>query len=112
MLSRELPTPQIVLGALHVATCCWWLAMLNPVTKPGVIRTRRLGAAGVRSCTLFASTALNFLAVRYLQLAETMSITFMTPLLVVLLAAPILGEKIGVHRLAAIMVGFCRRARW
>ena len=31
---------------------------------------------------------------------------FMTPLLVALLAAPLLGEKIGVHRLAAIMVGF------
>lgn len=104
-LSHELPTPQIV-WARYMSNVLLVAAILNPVTSPGVIRTRRLGLQAVRSLTLFASTALNFIAVRHLQLAETMSITFVTPLLVVLLAAPILGEKIGVHRLAAVLVGF------
>ena len=71
------------------------LAVLNPWTKPGVTRTTKPMLQVVRSCLLFGSTLLNFLAVRYLQLAETTSITFMTPLIVALLAMPILGERIG-----------------
>ena len=54
--------------------------ILNPVTQPGVLRTRRLGFQLARSGVLFGSTLLNFVALRYLQLAETVSITFFTPL--------------------------------
>ena len=74
---------------------------------PGVLRTRRPWAAGgLRSLLLFISTALNFFALQYLQLAETISIMFATPLLVALLAGPMLGEWVGPRRLAAIGVGF------
>ena len=105
-LSRDLPTPQIV-WARYCANVLMVLAVLNPWTKPGVTRTSKPMLQVVRSCLLFGSTLLNFLAVRYLQLAETTSITFMTPLIVALLAMPILGERIGPRRLGAIMVGFC-----
>nr|WP_256515633.1 DMT family transporter [Alsobacter ponti] len=104
-LSRELPTPQIV-WARYFANVLLVLAVLNPWTRPGVARARKPMLQVVRSCLLLGSTALNFLAVRYLQLAETITITFMTPLLVALLALPILGERIGPRRLAAIVVGF------
>jgi drug/metabolite transporter (DMT)-like permease len=60
----------------------------------------------VRSLLVLSSTLLNFLALRYLQLAETTSITFATPLIVALLAVPVLGEKVGAQRLGAIVVGF------
>jgi drug/metabolite transporter (DMT)-like permease len=59
-----------------------------------------------RGCLLLFGTSLNFLALRYLQLAETASIYFSTPLLVAALAVPILGERIGPRRLVAIIVGF------
>jgi drug/metabolite transporter (DMT)-like permease len=59
-----------------------------------------------RSLLLLASTALNFIALQYLQLTETVSIMFATPLLVALLAGPLLGEWAGPRRLAAIGVGF------
>lgn len=104
-LSRDLPTPQIV-WARYCAAVLITAAVLNPVTRPGVLRTRRLGLQLARSSVLFGSTLLNFVAVRYLQLAETVSITFATPLIVALLAAPLLGERIGRARLAAILVGF------
>ncbi|MHB2165413.1 DMT family transporter [Alsobacter sp. R-9] len=104
-LSRELPTAQVV-WARYFANVMIVLAVLNPVTQPGVLRSSRLGLQIVRSALLLSSTGLNFIALRYLQLAETTAITFMTPLLVVLLAAPILGEKIGARRLGAIVVGF------
>jgi drug/metabolite transporter (DMT)-like permease len=93
----------------------WWRYMasvalvslaINPFTQPGVLRTNRLLLQVVRSLLLFLSTALNFTSLQYLQLAETMSIVFATPLLVALLAGPLLGEWVGPRRLAAIGVGF------
>ena len=80
--------------------------VLNPVTTPAVMRTNRLGLQVVRSLLLFGSTALNFLALRKLQLAETLSIQFAAPLMVALLAGPLLGEWSSPRRLAAIGVGF------
>jgi len=80
--------------------------VINPVTSPGVMRTNRLGLQIVRSLLLFGSTALNFLALRHLQLAETLSIQFAAPLAVALLAGPVLGEWTSPRRLAAIGVGF------
>jgi drug/metabolite transporter (DMT)-like permease len=41
---------------------------------------------------LFCSTTANVLAVRELQLSETATISFLTPVFVALLAGPVLGE--------------------
>jgi drug/metabolite transporter (DMT)-like permease len=79
---------------------------VNPYTTPGVSRTRRPWLQAGRSLLLLASTALNFFALQYLQLAEAIAIQFMTPFLVALLAGPVLGEWVGPRRLAAISVGF------
>ncbi|UMY18947.1 DMT family transporter [Methylobacterium organophilum] len=81
-------------------------AFLNPVTRPGVARTRRLPLQILRSLLLFGSTGCNFLALQHLQLAETVTIQFTAPLVVALLAGPILGEWSSRMRLAAIAVGF------
>ncbi|WP_430911309.1 DMT family transporter [Methylobacterium sp. sgz302541] len=80
--------------------------VLNPVRTPGVARTARPGLQILRSLLLFGSTALNFFALRHLQLAETLSIQFAAPLAVALLAGPLLGEWSSPRRLAAIAVGF------
>lgn len=79
---------------------------LNPWTKPGLMRTSRPGLQAIRSVTLLLSTILNFIALQYLQLAETTTILFLQPLLVALLSGPLLGEWAGPRRLAAIGVGF------
>ena len=81
-------------------------AFINPVTRPGVSRSRRLPLQILRSLLLFGSTALNFLALRSLQLAETISIQFAAPLTVALLAGPLLGEWSSRMRLAAVAAGF------
>ncbi|KQP72491.1 multidrug transporter [Methylobacterium sp. Leaf111] len=82
------------------------LVVLNPVRTPGVARTNRLALQVLRSLLLFGSTALNFLALRQLQLAETLSIQFATPLMVALLAGPVLGEWSSPRRLVAVAIGF------
>lgn len=80
--------------------------VLNPVTRPGLARTRRLPLQILRSLLLFGSTAFNFLALRHLQLAETLAIQFSAPLAVALLAGPLLGEWSSRRRLVAIGIGF------
>jgi drug/metabolite transporter (DMT)-like permease len=80
--------------------------LINPWTQPGVLRAKRPWLQVVRSLLLFFSTACNFVALQYLQLAETTSIIFSTPLVVALLAGPLLGEWVGPRRLVAIGIGF------
>ena len=79
---------------------------VNPWRFPALAVTKRPGLQALRSILLFASTILNFLALKYLQLAETTTIMFLQPLLVALLAGPLLGEWAGPRRLAAIGIGF------
>lgn len=98
--------PWQVVFARYAGSMIMVMALLNPITHPGVLRTRRPGLQWVRSLLLLGSTALNFFALKYLQLAETVSIMFATPLLVALLSGPLLGEWPGPRRLAAIGVGF------
>ncbi len=58
---------------------------------------RGLGAVG--------SISLNFFAFSQLPLAQTYAILFATPLLITLLAIPVLGERVGLHRGLAVLVG-------
>ncbi|MFC4174765.1 DMT family transporter [Microvirga sp. GCM10011540] len=98
--------PLVTVWARYMSAFLLTAAVLNPWTQPGLLKTRRLPLQLVRSTLLFLSTLCNFVALQYLQLVETMSIIFSTPLLVALLAGPILGEYVGARRMAAIGVGF------
>jgi drug/metabolite transporter (DMT)-like permease len=60
----------------------------------------------VRSALMVVTTGFNFVALRYLQLDQTVTIFFLTPLLVAALAGPLLGEWVGWHRMLAIVAGF------
>jgi drug/metabolite transporter (DMT)-like permease len=60
----------------------------------------------IRSVVMVGSTAFNFIALKYLQLDQTVTIFFLTPLLVAALAGPFLHEWIGCHRMVAIVLGF------
>jgi drug/metabolite transporter (DMT)-like permease len=79
---------------------------LNPWTHPRIAETRRPWLQAIRSFALLLSTLLNFLALQYLQLAETMTIVFIQPLVIALISGPLLGEWAGPRRLAAIGIGF------
>lgn len=71
-----------------------------------MFRTRNLPGQVLRSVLLFGSTVVNFIALQTLQLAETISIAFFSPMLIVALAGPLLGEWAGWRRWLAIIVGF------
>jgi drug/metabolite transporter (DMT)-like permease len=60
----------------------------------------------VRAGLLTLCTGLNFLALRYLQLVETVTIQFLAPLCIAVLSVIFLKETVGARRWAAIAVGF------
>lgn len=98
--------PMVTVWARYMSAALLTFLVINPRTRPGALRTRRLPLQLLRSFLLFASTLCNFFALKYLQLVETQSIIFATPLLVALFAGPLLGERIGWKRMTAIGVGF------
>jgi len=104
-LNHSIPTIETV-WSRYVFSVIFVMIIVNPGTKPGVIKTKRPLLQAVRSLFLFVSTILNFIAVNYLQLSQTISIALATPLLVALLSGPLLGERISRDRLIAIVVGF------
>jgi drug/metabolite transporter (DMT)-like permease len=103
--SRYVPTLEVV-WARYAFNLFFAVIALRPWAFPAEYRTRRPIAQAVRGLFLLLSTILNFMALRYLQLAEAVSITFVAPLLVTALSGPILGEWAGPRRWAAIIVGF------
>ncbi|MBP2149512.1 DMT family transporter [Xanthobacter autotrophicus DSM 597] len=96
----------IVVWARYVIHFALSLLVFNPWTVPGLMRTKRPVLQIVRSALLFATTALNFTALQFLQLDQTVSIMFSIPFFVALFAGPLLGERVGLERWLAIIVGF------
>lgn len=82
------------------------LATLRRANAVSVWRARRPRLQLLRGLFLFSATCCNFVAVRHLQLAETGAINFAIPLLVAVFAVPVLAERVGPRRWAAIVVGF------
>ena len=82
------------------------LIVSNPFTHPALLRTKRPALQLVRGVLLVASTALNFVALRWLQLDEALSIIFTFPFIVAIASGPMLGEWLGWRRWTAICVGF------
>jgi drug/metabolite transporter (DMT)-like permease len=72
----------------------------------GLLKTRRLGLQMGRSGLMVTTTACNFIALQTLRLDQTVTITFLAPLVVAALAGPLLGEWVGWRRALAIVIGF------
>jgi drug/metabolite transporter (DMT)-like permease len=81
-------------------------AFLNPWTRAGIFRTRSPWLQCGRALCLVLATLCAFTGLRYLPLTQMTSITFASPLIVALIAGPILGERIGAKRVVAVLVGF------
>ena len=69
-------------------------------------RSANLPLQIVRSILLLATTVLFFSGVRLLPLADASAIMFTSPILLSILAIPILGERVGPYRWAAIFIAF------
>ncbi len=98
--------PLQVAWARYTSAFILTLFVSNPVTQPGLMKSKRPLLQVIRASLLVASTVLNFFALRWLQLDEALSIIFTFPFIVAIASGPILGEWLGWRRWTAICVGF------
>ncbi len=104
------------LGATYaVAQLVWFRSLFGfiPVAvvtwrEGGIskLKTRRPWLHALRGAFICGALSFYFLGLKHLQLAEAMAIAFTAPLFMTALAGPILGEKVGLRRWSAVLVGF------
>lgn len=82
------------------------LALFLPRYGLRILRTRRPGIQLLRSCMLFTSNLCHFFAITFIPLAKAAAISLTAPVIVALLAWPMLGERTTPARVAALAVGF------
>jgi drug/metabolite transporter (DMT)-like permease len=104
-LNGHMDTLEVV-WARYASAFVLAFAVSNPLTHPSLLVTRRPLLQTARAILMVAGTLLNVLALRYLQIDQTLSILFSTPFLVAAMAGPLLGEWIGWRHWLAISVGF------
>lgn len=82
------------------------LLIYLPQEGAGVLHSNAPRRQLLRSGFLFGSTLLNFMALEHLPLTVTTTIAFAQPVVITLLAIPLLGEKVGIRRFLAVCTGF------
>ncbi len=105
LMLSGLPALQVVF-ARYAGHFVLSLAVFLPSEGMAAFRSRRPALQLLRSALLLASTTLNFAALNFLPITLTTTIMFAGPIVVSILSIPILGERIGVRRLVAVVVGF------
>lgn len=101
----QLPVTQVT-WMRFMSQVTMMMIVLGAISVPRLLVTRKLKHQLFRSLLMLLSTVLNFLALRHLRLDQTQTIYFLAPLVVALLAGPVLGEWVGWRRMVAILVGF------
>ena len=104
-LAERWPVPLLV-WARYVTHCVLMVALLGPRLGSRLLATARPGRQVVRALLLLATTLCIMTALSKMPLAETTAVAFAAPVIVVVLARPLLGEEIGPLRWAAVAIGF------
>lgn len=100
-----IPVLQIVF-ARYAGHFVYALAFYLPREGRDVFRSRAPWRQLLRSLFLFTGTILNFWSLKYLPITVTTTIAFAGPIVITLLAIPILGERVGLRRILAVCTGF------
>ncbi|MSO93493.1 MAG: DMT family transporter [Rhodospirillales bacterium] len=104
VLVLDYPMIQVVWARLAFHSAC--LAPLIGPRLPSLFVTKRLGLHLLRSSTQVVSLGFFFTAVGFIPLADASAIHLLSPLFVVALAAPWLGERAGVRTWIGVIAGF------
>ena len=71
----------------------------------GALVSKRMGFLTARAAILFASYTAYYLAIAALPMADAVALYYMTPLIIMVLAGPYLGERVRWQTLAIALVG-------
>ncbi len=103
-LSHWYPVPAIV-WARYAGNLVLIVALLGARGQWRLMRSARPGTQFLRGLLLSLATLFYFSSLKVLPMAVAASIGFVLPLFVVVLAVPLLGERLDTPRLAAVVVG-------
>ena len=101
--TREVP---LIVAVRYVGNLLLMVMLLSPTHGRELLHTQRTRLVVFRGLCLAASSLLVGFALQRMPVAETTAISFLGPILVVLVAGPLLGEKIGRIGWAAALLGF------
>ncbi|WP_121118107.1 DMT family transporter [Croceibacterium ferulae] len=96
----------IIVAVRYLVNWLLLVAIVGPVCRGRLVRTHRTGLVLVRACSLAVASLLVGLALQRMPVAETTAINFLAPMLVVVVAGPLLGEKVGAASWATALIGF------
>ena len=104
-LSDTIPAGQAVFfrSAFAIPVLFAWLMMQGELAGAVTVKSKR--AHVWRGFVGTAAMGLNFTAAGFLPMPEITAIGFTTPLLIVVFASVMLGERVGVYRISAVLVG-------
>ena len=106
LFTKELHAIQIVWGYfLGINLTLWVFFFLKGKKLSNLRTTDRPILQILRPAFLVCSISSLFLGLTYLPLAEAKAIGFVAPLFITVLSVPILKEKVGIHRWAAVVAG-------
>lgn len=94
--------------AFFRAVCATAICLPVVLADAGIagLRTRQPGAYVLRGLVGCGSIATSFYGVTLMPIADWVALTFMVPLFVAAMSAPMLGESVGWRRWLAILAGF------
>jgi len=104
-LAQHYPVPAIV-WVRYVVHMVLMVVVLAPRMGMVLVRTANLRLQIIRGVVLTASSLVFLSALRLMPLAEAASIAFMTPIIIAVLAGPVLNEKVGGRTWLALAGGF------
>lgn len=105
LLVRDYPISEAMWIRYMIYTA-FALLMARPHGIRRVARSTRPWMQAARSLLALVEGATFVVAFRYLPLADTHAIAAASPLMVVALSAPLLGERIGLHRWLSVLTAF------
>ena len=82
------------------------IALVSMTLGLSALKVTRYLDYGIRIAGGLISLALFFYAIGEIPLAEATLLTYISPIFVVMFSIPVLGERIGIYRWAAVLMGF------
>ncbi len=96
----------LIVAIRYIVNTLFIIAVFAPHQAKTMLKTQRTGLVLVRAACLTSMSLLVGLALKVMPVAEMIAISFLSPLLVALLARPLLGETIGFLGWLATLTGF------
>ncbi|MEL7255553.1 MAG: DMT family transporter [Pseudomonadota bacterium] len=102
--------PSYPIWGLLFMRSCMAIVVLVPlilfIGGPAMLRTRFMGLHAARGALFAVGFAIFYMAFPFMGLAEATTIFFSAPLIIAIMAVLFLGERIGPHRIGALILGF------